>query len=512
MATEMQSAFSLFSRKPKTQTITAKDIDRDQKKENSRKRSREETNDDIEPNVFANDTEDQDDDGEPATFPSLGISEWLHNICQSLGMKEPTQVQKGTIPAVLSGRDVIGIAHTGSGKTAAFALPILQQLAQEPYGVFALVMTPTRELAFQIADQFRAFSAGTSLKECVVIGGMEMQAQAKELSQRPHIVIATPGRLRSLIQLDPEIARGFSRVRYLVLDEADRLLEPTFEKDLAVILPKLPERRQSLLFSATKTLTLVKLQSVLLKDAYKFEAYEGLQTAKKLKEEYLLVPAKVKEVYLVYLLKSLEDEEEEDELLGNARSVIVFCSTCRQCKLLDALLKQLGIAATALHSQQPQRSRLAALDKFKSGYVSILLATDVASRGLDIPTVDVVINYDLPLLARDYVHRVGRTARAGRGGRALSFVSQHDVDLVHKIEGLTGVKLEGMGGVDEAAVLKNITKVYSAKRAAGMQLTQQEEGGKGYVNRNKKKNNKMEGGGDGVEKKEMGNKKSTKGE
>lgn len=300
-----------------------------------------------------------------------------------------------------------------------------------------------------------------------------------------------PGRLRSLIQLDPCIARTFSRVRFVVLDEADRLLEPTFEKDLAVILPKLPERRQSLLFSATKTRTLVKLQSVMSKDAYTFEAYEGLQTAKKLKEEYLLIPAKVKEVYLVYLLKSLEEEE---ELLGNARSVIVFCSTCRQCRLLDALLKQLGIAATALHSQQPQRSRLSALDKFKSGYISILLATDVASRGLDIPTVDVVINYDLPLLARDYVHRVGRTARAGRGGRALSFVSQHDVDLVHKIEGLTGVKLEGMGGVDEAAVLKNMTKVYSAKRAAGMQLTQQEEGGKGYVNRNKKNKNKREGG------------------
>jgi len=496
MPTEMQSAFSLFSRsgslvprKPKT--ITVKDVDRYQKEEISRKRSREETNDHNEP-VFANDeSNDDDDDGEPATFPSLGVSEWLDNICQSLGMKEPTQVQKGTIPAVLSGRDVIGIAHTGSGKTAAFALPILQQLAQEPYGVFALVMTPTRELAFQIADQFRAFSAGTSLKECVVIGGMEMQAQAKELFQRPHIVIATPGRLRSLIELDPSIARGFSRVRYLVFDEADRLLEPTFEKDLAVILPKLPERRQSLLFSATKTKTLVKLQSVLSKDAYTFEAYEGLQTVKKLKEEYLLVPAKVKEVYLVYLLKSLEEEE---ELLGNARSVIVFCSTCRQCRLLDALLKQLGIAATALHSQQPQRSRLSALDKFKSGYISILLATDVASRGLDIPTVDVVINYDLPLLARDYVHRVGRTARAGRGGRALSFVSQHDVDLVHKIEGLTGVRLEGMGGVDEAAVLKNMTKVYSAKRAAGMQLTQQEEGGKGYVNRNKNKN-KREGGG-----------------
>jgi len=382
-------------------------------------------------------------------------------------MSRPTSVQQGCIPAILSGRDVIGIAHTGSGKTAAFALPILQRLSRDPYGVFALVLTPTRELAFQIADQFRALGAGMTLRDAVVVGGLDMQTQAKELSSRPHVVIATPGRLRGLFDLDASLARGFARAAFLVLDEADRLLEPSFESDLAVILETLPEERQTLLFSATMTKTLVALQSALLRDAYHFEAYQGLQTAgANLKEQYLLLPAKVKEVYLAHLLKTLEDHK--------VRSVIVFAGTCRGCALLAALLEELSIPAAALHSHLPQRRRMTALDRFKGGAVPILLATDVASRGLDIPTVDLVINFDLPSLARDYVHRVGRTARAGRQGWSLSFVSQYDVDLVQRIEKLVGKKMEKFA-VDEAEALKGITQVYAARRAATLKVADEEE-------------------------------------
>lgn len=408
-------------------------------------------------------------DGE-VTFRQLGLSEWLDKVCSSLGMRQPTEVQRGTIPAVLAGRNVIGVAHTGSGKTAAFALPILQKLAKDPFGVFALVLTPTRELAFQLADQFRALGAGMSLKDCVVVGGLDMQQQAKELSRRPHVVIATPGRLRALLGMDADLARAFGRARFLVLDEADRLLEPSFASELAHVLAALPAHRQTLLFSATMTKTLVELQKQLLQDAYHFQAYEGLQTVQKLKQEYLFIPSKVKEVYLVNLLQQLEELK--------CRSAIIFNGTCKGCHLLSVLLEELGIAAAALHSHKPQKARLAALDRFKSGAVPILLATDVASRGLDIPTVDLVINYDLPMLARDYVHRVGRTARAGRRGWSLSFVTQYDIELVQQIEGLVGQQLEKFEP-DEAEVLKGITKVYAAKRAAALRVAEEEQRGFG---------------------------------
>lgn len=403
---------------------------------------------------------------EPASFRGLGLSDWLEKVCHGLGMKVPTSVQRGCIPAILQGRDVIGVALTGSGKTAAFALPILQKLAHNPYGVYALVMTPTRELAFQLADQFRALGSGMTLKDAVVVGGLDMQAQAKDLSRRPHIVVATPGRLRQLLDLDNTLTKIFRRSAFLVLDEADRLLEPTFESDLALILSTMPEERQTLLFSATMTNALITLQTALLRDAFHFQAYEGLQTVgPRLKEQYMLIPAKVKEVYLVHLLRSLEERA--------VRSAIVFASTCRGCASLAALLQELEIPAVALHSGLPQKRRIAALDRFKGGAIPIMLATDVASRGLDIPTVDLVINFDLPALARDYVHRVGRTARAERSGWALSFVTQYDIELVQKIEELTSKQMENFE-LNESEVLKGITQIYAARRAAALRLVETE--------------------------------------
>ncbi|EIE19868.1 DEAD-domain-containing protein [Coccomyxa subellipsoidea C-169] len=403
----------------------------------------------------------------PVTFRSLGISEWLDRVCKSLGMVRPTQVQRGCIPAILGGRDVLGTAHTGSGKTAAFALPILQRLAREPYGIFALVLTPTRELAMQLADQFRALGSGMSLTDAVVIGGLDMQSQAKALAQRPHIIVATPGRLRDLLSAHADLAEGFNRVAFLVLDEADRLLEPTFESELRVIASHLPAQRQTLLFSATLTRSLATLQASALRDAFLFQAdaYEGLETAVNLREDYLFIPAKVRELYLVHVLESLEE--------FSIRSAIVFCSTCRGCHLLSLLLAELGVASVALHSHLTQGRRLAALHRFKSGGVPILLATDVASRGLDIPTVDLVVNYELPSLPRDYVHRVGRTARAGRGGWALSLVTQYDVELVQHIESLIGHQLREFT-LDEAQVLKGITRVYSAKRSVAVKALEDE--------------------------------------
>lgn len=400
------------------------------------------------------------------TFKSLGLSDWLCSVCRSLGMAYPTEVQRGCIPGVLAGQDVIGLAQTGSGKTAAFALPILQSLARDPYGVFALTLIPTRELAIQIAEQYRALGAGMSLKECTVIGGVDMQQQTKELARRPHIVVATPGRLKGLLDADSTLKASFSRVKFLVLDEADRLLEPSFADELRTILSALPPQgRQTLLFSATMTKSLIDLQAASLQNALVFKAYEGIKTADRLKEEYIFIPDKVKEVYLVDLLDRLQELK--------VRSAIIFCSTCKGCHLLSIVLEQLGIPAASLHSGKPQKQRIAALSAFKSEIVPLLLATDVASRGLDIPTVDLVINFDLPSLPRDYVHRVGRTARAGRSGWSLSFICQHDVELVHKIEDLIGHKLVEFK-TDESKVLKGITRVYAAKRAALLNVAEEE--------------------------------------
>ena len=395
--------------------------------------------------------------GAAGTWRELGLSEWLGTVCGSLGLRRPTPVQAGCVPAILAGRNVVGTAQTGSGKTAAFALPILQRLAEDPFGVFALVLTPTRELAFQIADQFKALGAGMGVQTAVVVGGLEVGEQGRQLARRPHVVVATPGRLRDHFAHDAALVRGFQRLRFLVLDEADRLLDPTFEAELKVILRPLPKRRQTLLFSATLTRSIEALRQVALKDAYHFAAVQGLKTAATLRQQYVLCPAKVKEVYLFHLLKRLEALE--------VRSAIIFVGTVKKCRLLDHLLDEMDVKALCMHSKLPMKQRLQALERFKSGLAPILLATDVAARGLDIPTVDLVVNYDLPKVPRDYVHRVGRTARAGRGGRAVSLVSQYEVDLVREVEAVIEEKLT-LFETEEKEVMKDISYVFAARRAA----------------------------------------------
>uniref|UniRef100_A0A5B7BY30 Putative DEAD-box ATP-dependent RNA helicase 36 n=1 Tax=Davidia involucrata TaxID=16924 RepID=A0A5B7BY30_DAVIN len=395
------------------------------------------------------------------SFSDLGLAEWAVQTCKELGMKKPTPVQHHCIPRILAGEDVLGLAQTGSGKTAAFALPILHRLAEDPYGVFALVVTPTRELAYQLAEQFRALGSCLNLRCAVVVGGMDMINQAQTLMQRPHVVIATPGRIKVLIEENPDIPAVFSKAKFLVLDEADRVLDVGFEEELRVVFQCLPKNRQTLLFSATMTSDLQTLLELSANQAYFYEAYEGFKTVESLKQQYIFIPKNVKDVYLFHILSRMED-------MG-IRSAIIFGSTCRSCHLLSLLLEELDLEAAALHSFKSQSLRLAALHRFKSGQVPILLATDVASRGLDIPTVDLVINYDIPRFPRDYVHRVGRTARAGRGGLAMSLVTQNDVDLIHEIEAALGKQLD-LFECKENEVLADITKVCKARRVARMKM------------------------------------------
>lgn len=355
----------------------------------------------------------------------------------------------------------MGIAQTGSGKTAAFALPILQKLEKDPFGVFALVITPTRELASQLAEQFRALGSSLPVKCAVVVGGMDTTTQAKALMDRPHVVVATPGRIRSLLQNDPDLPGVFARTKYLVLDEADKVLDVGFEDELRVIFHCLPKDRQTLLFSATKTSDLESLLQLSSNASYFYEAYDGVKTVDSLKQQYIFINKTVKYVYLLHILSKLDD-------MG-IRSVIVFVATCRTCQFLSLLLEELGVSAVGLHSHKPQPLRLASLNRFKSGKSPILLATDVASRGLDIPTVDLVINYDIPRDPFDYVHRVGRTARAGRGGFALSVVTENDINLIHEIEAKIGKQMEEFD-CNEKEALDDITKIFKARRIVSMKM------------------------------------------
>ncbi|XP_047317235.1 DEAD-box ATP-dependent RNA helicase 36 [Impatiens glandulifera] len=396
-----------------------------------------------------------------STFASLGLSEWLVNTLKELGMKKPTPVQEHCIPRILAGEDVLGLAQTGSGKTAAFALPMLHHLAKYPYGVFALVVTPTRELAYQLAEQFRALGSGMNLRCEVVVGGMNTINQSRALMKRPHIVIATPGRIKVLIEDNPDLPAIFSNVKFVVLDEADRVLDVSFEEELKVIFECLPKTRQTLLFSATMTSDLQSLLELSANKAYFYEGYEGLKTVDSLKQQYVFMPKNAKEVYLLHILSKMQD-------MG-IRSAMIFVSTCRTCHRLGLLLEQLEHEAASLHSLKSQSLRLSSLHQFKSGQAHLLVATDVASRGLDIPTVDLVINYDIPRYPTDYVHRVGRTARAGRGGLAISFITENDIKLIHKIEEALGKKLDKFE-CKENDVNADITKVFKAKRVVTMKM------------------------------------------
>ncbi|XP_056017700.1 probable ATP-dependent RNA helicase DDX27 [Ostrea edulis] len=406
----------------------------------------------------------EEGDEKNATFQSLGVVDVLCEACEQLKWKAPTKIQREAIPVALQGSDVIGLAETGSGKTGAFALPILQTLLDSPQRLYALILTPTRELAFQISEQFEALGASIGIKCAVIVGGIDMMTQSLMLAKKPHIVIATPGRLVDHL----ENTKGFNlrSLKYLVMDEADRILNMDFEQEVDKILKAIPRERRTLLFSATMTKKVAKLQRASLQNPVKVEVSSKYQTVDKLQQYYLFIPVKYKDVYLVYIL---------NELAGN--SFMVFCSTCANTQRVALMLRNLGLTAIPLHGQMSQSKRLGSLNKFKSKNRSILIATDVASRGLDIPHVDVVLNLDIPTHSKDYIHRVGRTARAGRSGVAITFVSQYDVELYQRIEHLIGKKLP-LYKTEEEEVMQLMERVTEAQRYAKMEINETERGRK----------------------------------
>ncbi|KAM6581029.1 DEAD-box ATP-dependent RNA helicase 10 [Cannabis sativa] len=386
------------------------------------------------------------------TFKELGICDQLADACDKLGWKNPSKIQAEAIPHALDGKDLIGLAQTGSGKTGAFALPILQALLENPQSFFACVMSPTRELAIQISEQFEALGSEIGVKCAVLVGGVDMMQQSINLAKRPHIIVGTPGRLMDHLTN----TKGFSlrMLKFLVLDEADRLLNEDFEKSLDEILNVIPRDRRTYLFSATMTKKVKKLQRACLRNPVKIEAASKYSTVDTLKQLYCFVPAKYKDCYLVYILTARSES-----------TSMVFTRTCDATRFLALVLSNLGLKAIPISGHMTQAKRLGSLNLFKSGQYNILVCTDVASRGLDIPAVDMVINYDIPSNSKDYIHRVGRTARAGRSGVAISLVNQYELEWYIQIEKLIGKTLPKYPA-EEVEVLLLLERVSDAKRIA----------------------------------------------
>lgn len=337
-----------------------------------------------------------------------------------------------------------------------------------PSPLFGLVLSPTRELAHQITQQFEALGSVIGVRCATVIGGLDMVSQAIALAKRPHIVVATPGRLLDHL----EETKGFNlrNLKYLVMDEADRLLDLDFGPVLDKILKVIPrEGRHTYLFSATMSSKVESLQRASLRNPIRVSvSASSYQTVSTLLQNLLIIPQIHKDLYLVHLLAS--------QFAG--LTAIVFARTVVETQRLSYLLRALGLSAIPIHGQLSQSARLGALGKFRGGSRSILVATDVAARGLDIPSVDVVVNYDLPDDSKTYVHRVGRTARAGKSGRAVSMVTQYDTELWYRIEHALGRQLEEFEGVVKDEVMVLADRVNEAQAVAKTELRDAQEKGK----------------------------------
>jgi len=352
----------------------------------------------------------------------------LESIIEQVALKgyqEPTAIQKECIPALIKGQDVLGIAQTGTGKTAAFALPIINKFgkkkkAVKPKCVRSLILTPTRELATQIMENIDTYAQGLNLKTRVVYGGVKKNKQVQDISLGLDILVATPGRLLDIIS-SGEI--DFRQLEVFVLDEADTMLDMGFFNDVRSIVGHLPKVRQTALFSATMPPKIEALAQRILKTPLKVEVAPESTTVKLVEQKICLL---VKADKMPLLQKILENPEIE--------TALIFCKTKMGSDIVADGLKELGISAVSIHSDKTQNNRDEALQDFKDHKVRVLVATDVAARGIDVDNISLVVNYNLPEDPRNYVHRIGRTARAGKAGTAISFVVENDIPVLKSIE------------------------------------------------------------------------------
>ncbi|MFZ3229723.1 MAG: DEAD/DEAH box helicase [Pseudobdellovibrio sp.] len=365
----------------------------------------------------------------PVLFSDLNLIEPLQLALKKSGYTTPTPIQVQAIPHLLLGKDLLGCAQTGTGKTAAFALPILNHLALSkfrvlPKNVQVLILTPTRELAMQILESFQTYGENLNLKSTVVFGGVGQGPQVKALSQGIDILVATPGRLLDLISQNHLSIRN---IKTFVLDEADRMLDMGFIRDIQKILTMIPKQRQTLFFSATMPSDIEKLAASMLHNPVRIEVTPVSSTAEKIDQKVMYVDKSQKKDLLRFVLND-----------PKLQRVIVFTRTKHGANRVTELLTKNRVPSEAIHGNKSQNARQRALDAFKEGKIRVLIATDIAARGIDVDGISHVINYEVPNIAESYVHRIGRTARAGAEGSAISFCDAEERSFIRDIEKLIG--------------------------------------------------------------------------
>lgn len=406
------------------------------------------------------------------SFESLGLSKALLKAIQEKGYTTPSPIQEKAIPHILEGKDVLASAQTGTGKTAGFTLPILQFLSETKHPKYrplrALVLTPTRELAAQVYDNVREYSKYVNIKSAVVFGGVKPASQIAILKKGVDILVATPGRL---LDLHDRKAVSFKRIDVLILDEADRMLDMGFARDLNKIISFMPAKRQNLLFSATFSKEIKKLAEGILRNPVEVETAPKNSTAKKVSHQVYKIDKKRKTEFTIQLIKE-----------NNWSQVLIFTRTKHGANRLTEKLVKSKISAAAIHGNKSQGARTKALKNFKENSIKVLVATDIAARGLDIPLLPHVINYELPNVPEDYVHRIGRTGRAGAEGEAISFVCSEETEYQKEIEKLLGEKLkssvvEGYEPTDTAAPKRAATQSKGSfgKKKKGSNTTSSEK-------------------------------------
>ena len=390
-------------------------------------------------------------------FQDLRLSEPLLRAIGEKGYTDPTPIQQQAIPPVLEGRDLQGCAQTGTGKTAAFTLPMLQLLAAEPAPkgrrpIRALVLTPTRELAIQIDECCRDYARYTPIRHCVIFGGVNQRPQVDALQKGVDLLVATPGRLLDLI------GQGYvtlDTIRFFVLDEADRMLDMGFIHDIRRILPLLPERRQTLFFSATMPESIAALAAKILRNPVLVTVTPPASVVETIAQTVHFAEKAEKSQLLIDLLSA-----------SDAQQVLVFSRTKHGADKLAKILNRAGIQSCAIHGNKSQNARVKAMNDFKSGECRVMIATDIAARGIDIDQLPLVINYELPEVAETYVHRIGRTGRAGHEGAAWSFCSEDEFEYLCDIQKLTGLTIPTEGPVPEYALRKAAPARKPAQKAA----------------------------------------------
>ena len=432
------------------------------------------------------------------SFEKMRLEKWIKKVINYLSYKEPTEVQKYVIPQILKEKNVIAISKTGTGKTASFCLPILSELSKNPFGLYAIILEPTRELVLQVEEKLKLFSTGFNLRMCSIIGGEDFTTQLNELDKIPHIIIATPGRLVSF--LENNYIKLVQNLRYFVMDEFDQLLDETIKPDIDKIITYLPDERITLFFSATIMQTKEELKKYIGKN-YKDEIYyynnntdekledivkkdgsgekekeKDLNVNKKNKKiiplkiknrinedvslKYILVPQKLKEHYLLYLIRNRYKET----------NTLIFVNHVKQCDFLYNLCKLFEIKVSHLHSKMTQKNRREDLQKFKGSLTNILISTDLASRGLDIKQCDLVINFDIPLSSLTFIHRAGRTGRIGNKGLCISFVSQYDVEVLNGIEDDLNADFKEIEDIDQDEIMVDTGLVSKGIKLTKMKL------------------------------------------